>query len=83
MNKEEYYKLLKKCHFQQHEWTQKLSCTLDEVRQTEKQKHCMMWNLKEHDINELLTKQKQTQRTNLQLPGGGEEYGEGDSEGLR
>ena len=51
---------------------------LDEVRQTEKQKHCMMWNLKRHDINELLTKQKQTQRTNLQLPGGGgEEYGEG------
>lgn len=28
-----------------------------------------MWNLKRHDINELLTKQKQTQRTNLQLPG--------------
>ena len=49
-----------------------------EVRQTEKQKHCMTWNLKSHDINELLKKQKQTQRTNLWLPAGlGEQYGEG------
>ena len=69
---------LKKCHLQQHEWTQRLSYWVKYVRQrydVESKKTWYKWATYETKTN--------SENKLMVAGGGGEEYGEGIVRGLR